>query len=292
MFVFYLHDEASVEGFERQLLWFLDRYTLVDYQTVEDVVYGRRRAPRRACHLSVDDGWLSTYSVIFPVMKKHGVPFTVFVSPGTVQHGTPFWYKRLSVLNREDDVKRYLVEQGIFGDAILSQPADLILKELTMAQINSVLDHFDAPILQGSDRAFLNLPELQEMAASGLVEVGAHTVHHPILANETPEDSRSEIADSVSGLSRLVGKPIRTMAYPNGLRGLDFGDREMQAAEQAGLQTAFSVDPGYISSRSSRFALPRIGSASRLKLGRPGAALPSLYDQAGHRKKIRAAKLK
>lgn len=289
MFVYYLHDEKDPQTFEQLALWFKNRYELVDYQTVEDCVYSRRRAPRKACMLSVDDGWISTYEVIFPILAKHNIPFTIFVSPEVAKNGGELWPKKLQYVDHAK-FKEFLVESGYFKPEVMKFPLDLMLKEFTGDMIYKLFREFGTP--EPTEQTFVNAAQLREMAASGLVEIGAHTLTHPILANESAERSLGEIAGSVKGLSELIGKPVRTFAYPNGMFSDDFAEREMDFARQAGLQTAFSVDPGYIGRGCNPYNLPRIGSTSRLKLGRLGALLPSLYNQAGKRRAIHALRQK
>ena len=90
-FAYYLHDEKSQEQFEQTLLWFKSRYNLVSINELREHIYNGRPLDN-ACMLSVDDGWRSTYDVIFPVMKKYNVPFTIFVSPHVMETGMNFWY--------------------------------------------------------------------------------------------------------------------------------------------------------------------------------------------------------
>ena len=59
-FVFYLHDETSLQNFEQKLLWFRKHYRLVSNKDVEEHLYNGLPL-RNSCHITVDDGWLSTY---------------------------------------------------------------------------------------------------------------------------------------------------------------------------------------------------------------------------------------
>lgn len=126
--VFYLHDEPSAEAFERKLLWFRRRFRLVSYAELTAYLRGEREL-HGACHLTVDDGWLSTYRVIFPVLKKYGVPMTIFVSPRVCRSGENFWYADYGELP-EALLRRELVARGLFDDELSAYPLDLIFKEL------------------------------------------------------------------------------------------------------------------------------------------------------------------
>lgn len=285
-FVFYLHDETSLRDFEQKLLWFKKRYRLVSNKDVEEYLYKGLHL-RNSCHITVDDGWLSTYRIIFPIIKKYNVPITIFVSPHIAQTGENFWYKEYLSFD-ESMLRSMLVEEGLFTSEMKSFPLDLIFKEMEIDDVIALLSRYKQKHkIKPLERGFLNVDELREMQDSGLVEIGAHTMTHPILANETSERSWSEIKLSVDTLSMLLNKEVRTFAYPNGLYGLDFTEREMESARCCGLKTAFSVNPGTLNKNISPLSIPRVGSQQRLLLGRLGLYLPTMHDQEKPRRQIR-----
>lgn len=290
VFAYYLHDEKSVAEFEKTLFWFKSRYNLISYDQLREYVKGNLTL-KNACMLSVDDGWRSTYEVIFPVMKKYGVPFTVFVSPEVCEKETNFWYFIYTYLNQEE-IKDVIIRRRHFSSEVRLFSADMILKELPIDEVYDILAEVQQmhPEIE-IHRGFVNTKELLEMKMSGLVEIGAHSLSHPILANESKDRSECEIKKSVSDLSSLIDKDVRTFAYPNGLEGLDYSQREMILLEQAGVELAFSVDPDAITLNSNPLSLPRWGSMGRLKFGRIGKYLPSRMNQANIRAEIKKYKL-
>lgn len=285
-FVFYLHDEQDPILFEQKLLWFRKRYNLVSCKDIIDYLYDGKPL-HNACHLTVDDGWLSTYNVIFPVMRKYGIPFTIFVSPEICRTQENFWYKGLNDLSAYA-LRSMLIERGFYRKGIEKFPIDLLFKEIPVDDVYTILsDYRTAHALPKPARGFVNVEELREMSVSGLVEIGAHTLSHPILSAEPAGRSEHEINASVCRLSEMLDKEVRAFAYPNGLGGMDFGQREMDYARQAGIKVAFSVDPGPLTYKTDPLSISRIGSAKRLLLGRLGTWLPSLANQKGIRRNIR-----
>ena len=77
----------------------------------------------------------------------------------------------------------------------------------------------------------------RQMHASGLVEIGAHTVSHCVLANEADDVVRSELIRGREALESRLGVAVRHFAYPFGGRA-QAGAREMLLARQAGFATA------------------------------------------------------
>jgi peptidoglycan/xylan/chitin deacetylase (PgdA/CDA1 family) len=87
--------------------------------------------------------------------------------------------------------------------------------------------------------------------------IGAHTLNHVQLRGQTAAVKRQEIAGSVELLKSLLGRPIRTFAYPYGdHRAVDPESRRL--VREAGCDLACSTDPGLAQPGRRRFRLPRI----------------------------------
>lgn len=289
-FTYYLHDEASLELFEQTVLWFKSRYKIVSIQEIREHIY-EGRSLQNSCMLSVDDGWRSTYDVIFPVMKKYNLPFTIFVSPHVMETGMNFWYYTIKFCNQEE-LKDMIIKRGLFTEKVRKYPCELIFKEMKIDEVYDVLNEYLKKHPEISiPRGFMNTQEVLEMQKSGLVEIGAHTMVHPILKAESADRSNSEIADSVTKLSSILDRQVKSFAYPNGTRSIDYTHREELFVKSAGVDMAFSVDPREITPKTNPLSIPRWGSVDRLKFGKLGAFLPSRANQMGIRSQILRCKL-
>jgi peptidoglycan/xylan/chitin deacetylase (PgdA/CDA1 family) len=68
----------------RQHLRYLEMtgYNVIPLRDLYEYVSGKRASlPKNAVVITIDDGWSSTYSEIFPEMQKRKFPFTVFIYP-------------------------------------------------------------------------------------------------------------------------------------------------------------------------------------------------------------------
>lgn len=68
----------------RQHLRYLEMtgYNVIPLHHLYEYVSGKRKSlPKNAVVITIDDGWASTYSEIFPEMQKRKFPFTVFIYP-------------------------------------------------------------------------------------------------------------------------------------------------------------------------------------------------------------------
>lgn len=76
---------VSPEAFERQLVYLArHRYRVMGLEEVADCLEQRRRIPRRSAVITFDDGYVETYSIALPLLKRFRFPSIVFIAPGEV----------------------------------------------------------------------------------------------------------------------------------------------------------------------------------------------------------------
>jgi peptidoglycan/xylan/chitin deacetylase (PgdA/CDA1 family) len=105
-----------------------------------------------------------------------------------------------------------------------------------------------------------NLPmttsELRDLRRGNLLEVGAHTMSHPVLSTLPQSKQRLEISDSKELLEKIVGEPITGFAYPYGADA-DYTDETVGIVRDADFESAFSTASGLADNESEMFRLPR-----------------------------------
>jgi len=78
--------EISREAFRQQMRYLaMTGYNVIPLRELYEYVTGKRASlPRNAVVVTIDDGWRSTYTEVFPEMKRYGFPFTIFIYPQIV----------------------------------------------------------------------------------------------------------------------------------------------------------------------------------------------------------------
>lgn len=94
---------------------------------------------------------------------------------------------------------------------------------------------------------------------NGNITFGAHTISHPVLSSLDRESAIREISGSKSILEDILKSTVSYFAYPYGKRGRDFNDVSMYIVRECGFKAAFATDNGFLTLKSSRYALNRIG---------------------------------
>jgi peptidoglycan/xylan/chitin deacetylase (PgdA/CDA1 family) len=95
------------------------------------------------------------------------------------------------------------------------------------------------------------------------MEIGGHTVNHPILAVLDAQEARAEIVGGKHRLEEITGAPVTLFAYPNGKPGQDYGPRDVELVKKAGFAGAVSTRSGVAGRGSDVFQLPRFGPWDR-----------------------------
>lgn len=128
--------------------------------------------------------------------------------------------------------------------------------------------------------------QVREWMAAGH-EIGAHTKTHPHLSKIPPEMAREEIFGSKKSLEDRFGVPIRHFCYPYG----DYSPRVRDMVEEAGFETAVTVEPGIWRPGVDRFLIPRISARAhslnfrnvfKRLLRRPMVDVSPLFDGRPH----------
>jgi len=81
--------EITPAAFEAQMKELKDHgITVISMQDLLAWKRGEKNIPPRSAVVTFDDGWKSQYEVAWPIMKKYGYPFTMFIYTEGVRGGT------------------------------------------------------------------------------------------------------------------------------------------------------------------------------------------------------------
>ncbi len=251
-----VHDPIWLEN----IVYFLEKnYHLVGLQELISSS-GNSNGQKATCHITVDDGDKTFYNVIYPVLKKRKIPATIFVSPYLVINRLNFWFQEIASFDKRKLLKVIKEIMNIDESDIKNYSLFDVFKCLTIEQISEIINTYRVRYHHGKvPFQNMNLNELKEVEHSGLICIGAHTLRHPILANEEMHVAKNEILRSITDLEDLLGHEIISFAYPNGVPALDFGQREMEILKDCGCKYSFSTESGNFNSGSDLLSIRRYG---------------------------------
>jgi len=220
--------------------------------------------PRAAC-VTFDDGYRDNVEVALPILRRHEVPAVFFIATGFLDGGRMFNDTVIEAIRGATVSELDLsdLDAGKLPLSNLDQRRAAISKCLNAAKYRS----FDARRDFASElarRSGAQLPDDLMMDSSQIdvliecgMEIGAHTINHPILLKIDDGQAHREIADSKRQLEILTGRPVTLFAYPNGVPGTDYGPAHVQMVREAGFQAAVSTSWGVSSPSIDPYQLPR-----------------------------------
>ena len=250
------------------------------------------RIPKTAVAVTFDDGYASNLHNAKPLLDRYDIPATVFVSGGYLVKDREFWWDELDqvllqpgrlpeklYLKINDNTQKW--ELGAAVDysetdhevdrsiqARETRPSARLsfyfsvwehLQPLLEAERRKALDQIIAwahaePIIRPIRRP-LAPEEVWDLEQGGGIEVGAHTVTHPLLSVHPVNIQRDEIKQNKTYLEEILGHSITSFSYPFG----SYTKETIPLVRWAEFNCACSTMEETVWRHSDRFQLPRFG---------------------------------
>ncbi len=221
--------------------------------------------PPRAVCITFDDGYRSIHDLALPILKEFNLPSTVFVTTDCMREENLWNDRIIEAVRRLPGDRLDMRDAGIgilslAGTEARFATANRLVESIKYLAPKTRFELMREIEARGGDDSGHKLMLTREMVASMAeqgVEIGGHTVSHPILTSLDDQDARAEIENGKTELEAITGRPVRLFAYPNGKTGMDYDDRHVRMAREAGFAAAFTTTPGAASKRHDLFQLPR-----------------------------------
>jgi peptidoglycan/xylan/chitin deacetylase (PgdA/CDA1 family) len=258
---------VRVEHFERQMRYLAAHYSVITLdQLLDGTLDVGARKPLAA--ITFDDGYRNLYRHAYPVLRRLGLPATVFVISDFLQYGRAPWWDRLRAM---------VASTRCPGVRVLTWGMERWLPLVTVAHKRTALRTL-VPDLQGlppeqREELLTRLAEelgveerelktcrplcahqLREMARAG-ISVGAHGRSHDSFLHLNRERLLVELIESKHVVESVTGRPVHWLAYPYG----DFSREAVEAAIEAGYRGALTTIEGLNDGIPDPFAVRRIG---------------------------------
>lgn len=229
--------------------------------------------PKLACAITFDDGWRDNYEFALPVLVKHQFPATIFLVSSYIGTRYRFWPNRLIELVRAafDDPGAVAFPQPLQAlvDPVLAQARkrkalreedlDAVVQRAKGFDEDEIRQLVDATAISGARsreyREILDEAQVAEMARSGLIRFGSHSLTHLRLGGTVSADAlEREIGGSRVRLRELCGQEIELFCYPNG----DTSPTAIECVRKYYLG-AVTTRAGWHASVGDAMLIPRIG---------------------------------
>jgi len=284
---------VSPERFAEHMSYLRRHFDVVGLHELADRRMKRSTGTRMVA-VTFDDGYADNLSEAKPILESHGVPATVFVSTAALESGSEMWWDQLERLLLHPSSLPTILALDVDGQRLewdLGDDASYTVKDFTAHRTWNVLRRDDPterhrlyreicrllkPMAEearertlftlrasaaagrngGSRARMLTHDDLLSLASGRWVDIGAHTVSHPVLAGLPLPTQRREISASKHTLEAVIGKPVSSFAYPYGTRA-DYTEQTASLVEEEGFTLACANYPDTVAAPSDAYQLPR-----------------------------------
>jgi peptidoglycan/xylan/chitin deacetylase (PgdA/CDA1 family) len=247
------------------------RIDLVSLDEMHRQLTAGERSRRFAC-LTFDDGYRDNLAYAYPILKKHGAPFALYIPTSFPDRLGELWWLALEAVVAGNDRIGLVVdgedrnfdcrtagEKREVYEAIYWWLRRLPSEDELRHAVRDLATRHDVDIAAFCHDLCMSWNEIEELARDPLVTVGAHTVNHVRLTKVSEKTARAEMRQSAAVIESALGRRPAHLSYPVG-DVTSAGPREFAIARELGFKTAVTTRPGVLfpEHREHLTALPRI----------------------------------
>ncbi len=198
--------------------------------------------------VTFDDGFADNYHYARPILEKHGVSATFYIPSHAIETQEEFWWDRLTRILTVSSLPDAF-EASIHGHRYhLKVETNIkflfdvwhVMRPLPFEHQNEFVDRLLAWCgFNGHEdrQVAMTLNELIDMSRCGLFEIGAHTVHHPLLSAWPVQKQEEEISTGRQRLEEWINKKVTSFAYPFG----DYSSETIEILPRLKFQNACTI---------------------------------------------------
>jgi peptidoglycan/xylan/chitin deacetylase (PgdA/CDA1 family) len=277
------HDPGKTPAavFAEQLEYLTNRYTIVPLARLAESIsqqgqQGRQgRSSSRLAAITIDDGYRDAYEIAYPLLRRYRASATLFVPTNFIDQRVWIWTDKARFLTEQAVPQQFTLDlsesslridfnglnrlNGAASRRDASERINAALKQLPNDIKETAIERLASalgvriPERPPDEFGPVTWAEAREMQANG-IEIGSHTLTHPILTNIGDEQLRRELRDSRSRLEEALKRRVDQFCYPNG----DYDQRVSREVAQAGYRIAVTCVNGLNQRGENLLALRRV----------------------------------
>jgi len=225
----------------------------------------------RFASLTFDGGYKDFITTAYPILRKHSVPFTLYLPTAFPDGlGEAWWLALEEMIARESRIslvmdrkeRHFMIYQTRAKYELFDYLSEW-LRALSPADrsfaIKDLCARYSVDIAALSRDAWMNWDDLGTIADDPNATIGGATVNYPALSSLRDAEAQREIAMGKAVGQSAFRRGIRHFAYPFGDRA-SFRRQHVVMAEESGFASAASTIGGVVEplGRTNLYALPRI----------------------------------
>lgn len=244
---------ATPEDFAQQMAFVKRWFNVVSMEEVANWLQTEDALPPYPALITFDDGYRDNYTNAFPILKRLGLPATIFLATQHIGAKRPFFWDLVAYcFHHTQQTQANLPHLGLRVWRTVAERDETMLAWLDQLKqlrdggkwtaVNQLPDLLAVTVPSNAfENLYLNWDEVREMQQMQ-IHMGAHTHTHPILTRLEPAQAEREIQRSKEEIETKTERRVLGFAYPNG-QPTDYAPVHSEHLERAHIPLAFTLEP-------------------------------------------------
>ncbi len=221
--------------------------------------------PANAICVTFDDGYINNLEIAAPILQRFNIPATVYIATA-FSYGENMWNDRLIDLVSSPQLQSLNLNSINEGTIELTdveernKAAQYLIGKIKYLPIEerkcTITQLYLTNSIAEQPRKMMSADQVKQLHSMG-IEIGAHTVDHPILKVLNEVEQSQQISNSKKVLEQWLGEKVKGFAYPNGKLGVDYDKCTRDIVEQQGFEYAVSTNWGASTDKTDKYQLNR-----------------------------------
>ncbi len=245
--------KVSAAAFEQQMRELKENFNVQSLSGISGLIRQNTPLPPNTIAITVDDGYDDFYRIAYPILKRYGLPATVYITTDFIDGKLWLWPDKITYILNNTSADKMTLRLADGREIILSllTAADrsgswsmLIDYCLTLSDTErwSFIDNLGHELAVAinakpvAEYAPMSWTAVRDISENG-IEIGAHTRSHPVLSRLKGDRLWEEIHGSKKQLEEIIGRSVSSFCYPNG-QPADYNDEVKRMVSNSGYSSA------------------------------------------------------
>jgi len=246
-------NKVSARVFDRQMFELKKNFNVLPLSRINDCIRQGKPAPSNSIIITIDDGYEDFYRIAYPILKKYGLPATIYVTTDFIDGDLWLWPDKVSYILKNTGMAKLILKtldnttkelsldkdsgRAVAWSVVIDFCLSLGEKERRIFIDNMALDlEVSIGPVPEPEYAPMSWTAIRVISENG-IEIGAHSRTHPVLSSLDMASLKDEIFGSKKIIEESISKPVSAFCYPNG-QPADYNEQVKQVVIESGFSSA------------------------------------------------------